>query len=260
MIYYFTGTGNSLWVAREAGRKLGQPVESIVRLKGQARIVCEDHVVGFVFPTYMMDIPWIAKEFLMKLSVGKEAYTFVVMTSSNGASGKAFESVNRALAVCGGRLKAGFDLKMPGNCLISSDAENEKRLSNAPKALGQILETVAAGRENFAGRKGAAEAGFVENSYFYGEHSLKRLTFMKQFTVTDACNGCGLCARLCPVGCISIKEGRAVHSGQCAACYACMHWCPTNATRVNVPVLRNRKQYHHPEVTAAQVQEGNCRE
>ena len=33
MIFYFTGTGNSLWAAKEIGKELNQPVENIIKQK-----------------------------------------------------------------------------------------------------------------------------------------------------------------------------------------------------------------------------------
>ena len=33
MIFYFTGTGNSLWSAKEIEKELNQPVENIIKQK-----------------------------------------------------------------------------------------------------------------------------------------------------------------------------------------------------------------------------------
>ena len=78
---------------------------------------------------------------------------------------------------------------------------------------------------------------------------LKRLTLMKNFVVTKNCNGCGVCTSVCPMDNIKIKNNRAIHGHECAACYACLHWCPQNATLLNVPTLKHRTQYHHPEIS-----------
>ena len=74
---------------------------------------------------------------------------------------------------------------------------------------------------------------------------------MKRFKVTKACNGCGICAAVCPMGNIRIQDKKAVHGHVCAACYACLHWCPKHATLLRVPFLTHRPQYHHPEVTVS---------
>lgn len=55
MIFYFTGTGNSLWAAKEIGKELNQPVENIIKQK--AIFSGKNDIIGFVFPTYMSDLP-----------------------------------------------------------------------------------------------------------------------------------------------------------------------------------------------------------
>lgn len=99
---------------------------------------------------------------------------FLVMTSNNGQSGKAFQSVDEALQTNGGHLCAGFNLQMPGNCLISSEEENQKRLAQAPSVIKKISEMVCRKSILYEPSGKKAEAGFVEKSYFYGTHSLKR--------------------------------------------------------------------------------------
>lgn len=253
MIFYFTGTGNSLWTAKEIGEKINQPVESITKYMKESEISCNDDIVGFVFPTYMGDIPWIAKEFLLKLSVRSDCYAFAVMTSSNGKSGVSFKNIDQTLALSKAHLSACFDLQMPGNCLISTDKQNKERLKKAPERLNAIIASIKAKKQNFTSDGSFPKADFVTSSYFYGEHSFKRLTLMKNFSVTSKCNGCGICSSVCPLDNIQITDGKAVHGHDCAACYACLHWCPQNATLLKVPTLKHRPQYHHPDVALNEI-------
>lgn len=248
MIYCFSGTGNTLWVAKELGRLLQEPVEGLAKYR-EMPLICRDDMVGFVLPTYMGDIPWIVKEILIKARFRTDNYVFLVMTSNNGESGSAFQSIDKALHMGGSCLKAGFNLQMPGNCLVSSKEENQKRLEQAPDVVKDISEAIQNRNINYQSSGKEPEPGFVENSYFYGTHSLKRLTLMKNFKITKDCNGCGLCVELCPVNNIIIKGDKAVHKDQCVACYACLHWCPQNASKLKVPTLSNRPQYHHPEIS-----------
>lgn len=249
MIYSFSGTGNSLWAAKELGRLLQMPVESLLRYREDSLNCRQENVVGFVFPTYMGDIPWIVKEIMWKIEISEESYIFLVMTSNNGESGRSFQSIDEILYMRGSHLSAGFNLQMPGNCLISSEKENQMRLENAPAVLKKISGSIQRRERNYKPTGNKPGSRFVENSYFYGTHSLKRLTFMKNFKITKECNGCGVCTEVCPVNNITIKERKAIHGNQCAACYACLHWCPQKATKLKVPTLGNRPQYHHPEIT-----------
>ena len=183
-----------------------------VYYKTESNFFCKNDIIGFVFPTYMSDLPWIVKEFLLKLTVNPDCYTFVVMTSNNGKSGNSFVSLSQALSRSGANLSAVFDLQMPGNCLISSEQENLERLKKAPERLKSIISFIKEQKTNFTSDGSLPKEDFVTASYFYGGHS-------------------------------------------CAACYACLHWCPKNATLLKVPFLKHRPQYHHPDVTLAEIKE-----
>lgn len=52
--------------------------------------------------------------------------------------------------------------------------------------------------------------------------------------VTDACRGCGACAKGCYVKAITITNGRAVHSPTCRGCGRCAAICPNQAVRITL--------------------------
>lgn len=253
MIFYFTGTGNCMWTAKKLGDALEQPITNIASIMSEEKVTVSDSVIGFVFPTYMNDIPWIAKKFLLRLSISKANYCFAVMTSNHGRSGKSSQSIDHALHVNGAKLSACFDLQMPGNCIESSEKENKDRLAAAPMKLYDIAEQIRRRIVNFASDGRKANENFVTDSFFYGSNSLRRLTLVNSFSVTQDCTGCGLCEKLCPTHNITIENHRAIHAKNCAACYACVHWCPVHATLPKLLSIRKRKQYTHPEIKLTEI-------
>jgi len=55
----------------------------------------------------------------------------------------------------------------------------------------------------------------------------------------ERCTGCGFCARSCPVGAISISDGRATMSSRkCILCLCCHELCPERAVEVRTPLGR----------------------
>lgn len=246
MIFYFTGTGNSLWAANKLSIELKEDMKNIMDI--QDELFISDNIIGIVCPTYMGDLPWIVKQQLLKLKVNPDAYTFAVFTSNMGKSSKSNDSADKIFCTIGNKLCAFFDISMPGNCLISSKEENKQRLSEAPFIVENIIKDISNRTINYQSKGVKTDDTFIEKSFFYKNKSLLQLSPIKNFKINKNCNGCGLCKKICPTNNITIKENHAVHGSKCAACYAYMHWCPQNATRVKVPILYSRFQYHHPDV------------
>jgi ferredoxin len=76
----------------------------------------------------------------------------------------------------------------------------------------------------------------------------KYLEMDNQFTVSDFCVKCGLCAKICPVGNISIEAGKPQFTHKCEQCMACVQWCPQKA--INTPKTVKRRRYTNPSIRA----------
>ena len=127
MIYYFSGTGNSLYVARHLADELGERLcpmtlglPSPENLKGAA--------VGLVFPVYAWGIPNVVARFVHNISTLREdlegAFLYVVMTCGDDM-GYADKVLEKAL---GRKLDAAFSVLMPDVyvCLPGFDVDSKE--------------------------------------------------------------------------------------------------------------------------------------
>ena len=249
MIFYFSATGNSKYVA-ERIREEGEQLISITDAtdKKEYDFSISDNRVGIISPTYDWTLPSIVSEFLEKLTLqfDRKPYLYYVATygTTSGASASMADHILRAKGMS---FDACFDIKMPDTwtpIFDLSDSESvKKRLRKSNEEISELtnqIEQKVMGKHMglttpyFTGKIGLA----VYNRYTRNTDNLK---------VTESCIGCGLCARKCPVHAIEIKNGRPVWvKEQCAMCLGCLHRCPKFAIQYGNGKNRKHGQYRNP--------------
>ena len=80
IIYYFSGTGNSLYTAGKIAEAIGGAELISVRCNPKDVSAKDADVIGFVCPVYEWDVPGTVKEFIKKLTINTNAYIFMVTT------------------------------------------------------------------------------------------------------------------------------------------------------------------------------------
>jgi len=264
-VYYFSGTGNSLAVARTVAERLGGDLVPIASVMDREEIQSEADVIGITFPVYYADLPNIVRRFAEKLDSDETAYVFGVATYG-GAASASLKSLTRILESRGKSLTAGFGVHMPQNA-FRKPWENKRAIyRRAERRAGFIARSVEARRtgmhytnlplqliltpfERFFHRMTVPYMEKISNTPSPSGLTLEELIPLadRSFSTTDACTGCGTCARVCPAGNIEILEGRPAWRNRCENCIACLNWCPTNAIRGGI--VKTDHRYRHPEVT-----------
>lgn len=224
MIFYFSGTGNSKYIAQRIGEEGGGKVLAV---SGNTPFAIPDNgeAVGFVFPVYFWGIPTAAAEFLAALEIGGEHYTYLVL-DCGGSTGDASGMAEKRL---GRKFDAVFSVLMPDTYApmfnIADDEKNRATLDNAEPAIEEAIRQICA-REtgNFDRHRGLGRL------YTATMYPLYRRKTTDMFRVAERCVGCGLCAEVCPDGRIALADGRPVwKEGHCNLCFACLHHCPHHA-------------------------------
>ena len=238
MIYYFTGTGNSKWVAETMAAKLGDEVSTIAEAKA-----ADGDKIGIVAPTYAWGCPGPVGEFLKTLKTDGKYVFFVATCGSN--CGMYDKQVAKLL---GRPVDAFLTLSLPNNCIQLGDCEAEDAAKAKFAAAKPILDSFIAKVEK--GEKvNDVIRGPVPHLLTYVVHPayLKFATSDKPFSVDiGKCNSCGACEKYCPVGNIKLVDGHPTWNGNCAQCTACINRCQNEAIQYGKKSAM-RRRYHFTE-------------
>ncbi len=221
MIYYFSGTGNSRWVAEQLALGIGDEVVNIV---GQTTIPSlEGQFIGLVFPVYAWGVPEPVMDFVKPLS-GKPEFAFGVCTCG-GEAGLAMENLRNVF-----HLDSAYSVVMPNNYVMGSELETAERVASMISDANQKLDRIASQlskRQPVIDVHTGSLAWIKSNVFNLGFNKAARRT--SPFFVTDKCISCGICAWDCPAHTITMIEGKPQWGKKCFQCTTCINLCPTKA-------------------------------
>lgn len=224
MIFYFTGTGNSLYAAKSLlndGEELVNMAENRSTLKSYD---LKGERVGFVFPVYYYTLGDVVAEFVDNLDLRGAGYAFAVITCG-GSIGGSGALLRERLQKRGVELDAVFSVVMTDNAMlyynISDSKKAEKELAKADRALSEIKNQI---RNRDCTDFGSSVIAKVSRAMYHAAASTKK------YRVTEKCVSCGKCAANCPDKAIKMENGRPTWvKSKCTLCMACINRCPVGA-------------------------------
>jgi len=283
-LYVFSGTGNSFAVARDLANRIDARVVSIPTLMTREEISVDADVLGFVFPVYHKSIPLIIKRFVEKIRFRRPAYVFAVYTCGD-TPGLAVDHLRDLLRKQEVELAAGYGVRLPYNYISPTatlrgffrsftlrqvPVETQRALIEAAEAKVASIAAAVLARETgtyertsdiltpLAERLGLPETlGKWAWMKIAGVDDPPNLPFIeirqvmdRAFWADESCNGCGVCAQVCPVQNVEMNSDRPRWQGRCEQCFACLQWCPQEAIQFR-EASAGRVRYHHPDVALA---------
>lgn len=228
MILYFSGTGNSEYVAKRIGQITGDEVLNLfdrLRSNDLSELHSETPWV-VVCPTYAWQMPRIVRDWLEgALLTGSDRIAFVLTCGGSIAGAGAYaEKLAREKGMsCLGAAA----VKMPENYIAmfnTPDREEALRIVDEAEAvIDQIGKTLRSGGmlDDAGGEK--LQSALLNRAFY-------RFAIRDgKFTTNGKCTSCGHCTRMCPVENIALEDGIPVWSGRCIHCMACINLCPFQA-------------------------------
>lgn len=254
MIFYYTGTGNSAYVARELSRMTSDrnsPVFIPDVIKNDRLEIDRSKSIGFVFPIYSWGVPPIVISFLHRLPADlfDDKYIWAVCTCGDEA-GVAMRRFNKEIYnICGRRADLLMSVIMPNNYVllpgfnIDTDIVKESKLEEAALRIRKIAA--------FISEQSTHIYDVQEGSFAALRTALVYPLFKKwginprKWHANGNCVNCGKCVDICPNTNITSEDGKPVWGNNCLSCCACFHVCPFKAINYG-KATQNKGQYLFP--------------
>lgn len=251
-IFYFTSTGNCLYVAK----RIGGDLCSVPQMMKTNTYEFKDDAIGLVFPTYGFGMPRIVRRFLEKAS-WEANYTFAIATYGN-LTGAVLPNLERFAAERGKKFDYMNTLLMVDNYLPNYKIEDqlaklpEKRIE---EQLAQIVGDINNRKTNkptatFSQKLSTALIQAGANAFMNGKNA-------QNYIVNERCTKCGICSKVCPTANIEVKD-QVIFQEHCEACLGCVHLCPQNAIH-----LKNEKsttRFRNEHVSLKEIIDANCQQ
>jgi len=249
MIFYFSGTGNSKYIATRLSKELNDNIVSINELIKNNRKDDFD-VFGkliIVAPSYYFRMPHIVEEWFKntRFNGANKAY-FILSYFSMYEDAKTY---NKDLALLKDIEYMGtLPIRMPNNHItqyVTSTVDEAKEIvKDADKIIDKAIDLIKNDKP-FDDYKVNIINKFMSkcvNPLLY-----KMFISSKGFYTSDKCNGCGKCGLNCPLNNIELVNKVPKWNDNCTHCLACINYCPTSAIEYK-KVSKGRNRYHIEQI------------
>ena len=247
---YFTGTGNSLYLAKQIGGEL----LSIPQLIKEGNYNIEDDVVGFVVPCYYYTLPRLVEKYIRKVNI-KADYIFLILNNGGGGVVAAMTIIENLFKEKGFTHYYLNKIVMVDNFLPCYDMVYEKKVKN-----NQLLEHEIKEIKKDIHNKIEFNIDEPINDYQnLPEYNLNELHMDKvdeYYTIdVNSCNGCGICLKVCPVGNIKLENNIPSFLHYCEWCMSCIHNCPQRAIHIKNEI--NNERFINSDISLNEIIKSN---
>ena len=248
MIFYYSGCGNSKFIAQSIAEALNETLVFIPEARREGKYeydLAEDEMLGFVYPIYSWRPPHLVEEFVAKLKLnGTASYVWTAVTCGDNV-GETENIFRKELKDIGLTLNAAFCFKMPNTYVnfmgMSVDKKEvaDEKIAKAKEKLPQAIELIKQ-HATFSDMIKGGLPRFKSNVIGSGFY---KWASDKPFFANDNCISCGKCAKVCPLKNITMEYGHPHWNGNCNTCDACYHYCPQHAIQYGNKT-KGKGQYH----------------
>ena len=244
---YFSGTGNTMYIADSFSRKMNSKCISIEADIDFAAEVKEHDTIAFCYPIYNSRVPRIMRKFVhnhMMDLIGKQVIIFVTQQAFSGDGARAFtdlfdegtieviyaEHFNMQQNM--GNIPVWWTLFKP------TKQSKQKYIKKTEAKMNVVCNNIKIGiikKRGFS--KISKLLGCIQGKLwqkYTKDVKPVRLEkkLMNNVRIHQNCTACNICTNICPMKNLVNNKGQIKHLNNCTICYRCVNLCPQKAITV----------------------------
>lgn len=241
---YFSGTGNSQYIAELFATRMGSDCHSIEEQIDFNKVIFDNDTIAFVYPIYGSYIPRIMRDFVTGVRGDLEDKKIIIFCTQYLFSGDGTRVFTELLPKsC--EITYTEHFLMPSNiCNFPPFSTNDgvkiqKYLMKAQRKMNVACLNI---ENRIVKKRGftifSKTLGLLQRPGFrYGEKKIS-----KSIRIKDLCTRCGVCVAICPTHNLKIDNNKVQQNNICTLCYRCVNKCPEKAITVFIH-RRVKRQY-----------------
>jgi len=235
MILYFSGTGNSRYVAE----KLAKEGEKVIDVFDFLEKEIKGNRLGIVFPVYCGGLPPYLIDIIKNIEI-KIDYIFGVATCGDTA-GQSLKNLQYLLIEKGRKLSYGAEIKMPDSCVIFYNPKTtDTLLAFEDTKIGKIKKEISEAKT--IDIEQIMPYNLAQKTMWFAFRKVVGIDYKK---VSKKCILCNKCIESCPTGNIFMENGKVKFGKNCTYCFRCINLCPVQAIKFGIIKPSRDKQYLH---------------
>lgn len=237
LVLYFSGTGNSKFVAERFAKEMESDCYSIEEDADFSGLLLAADGVALVYPIYASRVPRILREFIREHQTDLLHKDLVILVTQMGFSGDGARCLTDLLQQGTYRVRYAEHIMMPNNINNlaifprTSEKRTEKLARQAERIVARIAQDIRAGVVRKRGfHPGSRLLGLMQGGF---APRMERMA-LDTVRIGEECSGCGLCVKRCPMHNLIMEDGKVKALGNCTECYRCINLCPEKAIRIYI--------------------------
>ncbi|MDR0497587.1 MAG: EFR1 family ferrodoxin [Treponema sp.] len=235
VMLYFSGTGNSKYIAELFSRSIEAECHSIEEKIDFGQLITPEEIIGFCYPIYGSRVPRIMREFIqrnMEFFENKKVITLCTQLIFSGDGARVFTDMFPKNFI---KVIYAEHFFMPNNVNnffllpLTNERKIKKCIIKAEKKMQIVCRNIKNGIIRKRGFNSISRILGLAQGVFMPKIEKKALGSVR---INDGCTQCSLCVSICPMNNFECLDGKIVNKRNCTFCYRCINKCPQKAITI----------------------------